>query len=262
MVVCYLILFLFFFLTTFFLLKNGWTALHLAVFKGSEQIVKILVEHGANVHPQDPVLIFIFISFVFSDFICCCGVHFGLFHVDSEWFLCCVIFDFVFVLFLTTFFLLKDGWTALHHAAWRGFEQIVKILVEHRSNINIQTKVFIFFFFFFKKYFFVATVWALDGFFFFETFFSDLFYCVRMGKQFLMSQKIRTLLNWSSNWRFYFFISLLFFLVLFLGWSWIIIRVWKWMYFSYSFFLLVLIVVGKNDKTSSTNKKRKLKFWQ
>ena len=67
---------------------------------------------------------------------------------------------FVFVLFLTTFFLLKTGWTALHYAAERGFEQIVKILVEHRSNINIQTKVFIFFFFFFAT---VELCWIVIG---------------------------------------------------------------------------------------------------
>ena len=52
------------------------------------------------------------------------------------------IFDFVFVLFLTTFFLLKNGWTALRYAAERGFEQIVKILVEHGANVDLQDKVF------------------------------------------------------------------------------------------------------------------------
>ena len=54
---------------------------------------------------------------------------------------------FVVVLFLTTFFLLKHGKTALHIAAEKGFEQIMKILVEHGSNVNLQDAVFIFFFF-------------------------------------------------------------------------------------------------------------------
>ena len=55
-----------------------------------------------------------------------------LFHVDCEWLLCYMIF----ILFLlTTFFLLKDGQTALHYAAFYGFEQIVKILVEHGANV-------------------------------------------------------------------------------------------------------------------------------
>ena len=57
---------------------------------------------------------------------------------------CCVIFIF-FILCLTTFFLLKYGMTALHYAAWKGFEQIVEILVEHGSNVERKTKVFIFF---------------------------------------------------------------------------------------------------------------------
>ena len=82
-----------------------------------------------------------------------------------------MIFILFLFLFLTTFFLLKRGDTALHTAAWKGFEQIVKILVEHGSNINIQNEVFIFFLFF----------WGVGGFgvflFFFETFFPYFFLC-------------------------------------------------------------------------------------
>ena len=62
---------------------------------------------------------------------------------------------FVFVLFLTTFFLLKYGKTALHRAAFKGFEQIVKILVDHGSNVDLQKKVLISFFFDFHFEFFV-----------------------------------------------------------------------------------------------------------
>ena len=36
--------------------------------------------------------------------------------------------------------------TALHFAAFKGFEEIVKILVEHGANVNLQTTVLIFFF--------------------------------------------------------------------------------------------------------------------
>ena len=39
--------------------------------------------------------------------------------------------------------------TALHIAAEEGFEQIVKFLIEHGSNVHLQDQVFIFFFFFF-----------------------------------------------------------------------------------------------------------------
>ena len=46
--------------------------------------------------------------------------------------------------FFCSFFLIsfaKDGETALHNVADRGFAEIVKILVEHGANINIQTTV-------------------------------------------------------------------------------------------------------------------------
>ena len=79
-----LFLFLFSLLTTFFLLKNGRTALHIAAEKGFEQIVKILIKHGSNVHLQDRVLIFLFLFLLFfliSLFVCCCGFIVQLFHV-------------------------------------------------------------------------------------------------------------------------------------------------------------------------------------
>ena len=145
------------FLTTFFLLKGGKTALHAAAYRGSEQIVKILLEHGSNVHLQDTVFIFFFdfdflflCFFSFFLFVVVCGVHcWGLFQVDCEMVVLIVIYLILNSFLKTTFFLLKYGWTALHFAALRGFEQTVKILIEHRSNINIQNKVLIFFFFFF-----------------------------------------------------------------------------------------------------------------
>ena len=37
--------------------------------------------------------------------------------------------------------------TALHYAVRQRFEQIVKILVEHGSNMDLQDRVLIFFFF-------------------------------------------------------------------------------------------------------------------
>ena len=53
----------------------------------------------------------------------------------------------LFCSFFNNFFLLKDGETALYLAADKGFEQIVKILVEHGSNLDLQINVFDFFFF-------------------------------------------------------------------------------------------------------------------
>ena len=48
--------------------------------------------------------------------------------------------------------------TALHYAAQRGFEQIVKILVEHGSIIDLQSTVLIFSFSFicFSHFLFVV----------------------------------------------------------------------------------------------------------
>ena len=88
---------LFFFFTTFFLLKYGMTALHRAADRGFEQIVKILVEHGSNVHLQDKVFIFFFFDFdfnfyffIFSHFfICCCDFIVGCFLLIVNG--CCVV---------------------------------------------------------------------------------------------------------------------------------------------------------------------------
>ena len=98
------------------------TPLHRAAKNGFEQIVKLLLEHGSNVHLQDHVLTFLFLYYVFF---------------------CCL---FLYCVFFLNFFLLKDGSTALHFAAAKGFEQIAKLLLVHGSNIHHQDKVLIFFF--------------------------------------------------------------------------------------------------------------------
>ena len=68
--------FILFFLTTFFLLKNGMTALHKAASYGFEVIVKNLVEHGSDIDLQDTVFIFIFFSFLFFSFLFFCFLTF------------------------------------------------------------------------------------------------------------------------------------------------------------------------------------------
>ena len=142
-----------FFLLTFFLLKDGVTALHIAAWNGFEQIVKILIEHGSNVGLQTKVLIFFSFGFHFHFFVFLISnfVVVGSLLVVSclLWMIVLCDIYFIFNNFFNILFLLKDGETALHFATWKGFEQIVKILVEHGSNIDIQTKVLIFFFFFF-----------------------------------------------------------------------------------------------------------------
>ena len=54
--------------------------------------------------------------------------------------LVCVIYSFLKFLFV------QDGAAALHYAALGGFEEIVKILIEHGSNVNLRDLVLIFFF--------------------------------------------------------------------------------------------------------------------
>ena len=44
--------------------------------------------------------------------------------------------------------MLKIGLAALHKAAFNGFKEIVKILVEHGANVDLQDNVLIFFFLF------------------------------------------------------------------------------------------------------------------
>ena len=156
------------------------------------KLLKILVEHGSDVDLQDQSFDFHFdfSFFVFSHFFILFLSHFLTISVVKGWrdrsSLCCLglfwtnvwklflnmdpmgsssnlsfLFLFVdfhltfFVLlffFVNKFFLLRMERPLFTYAAEKGSEQIVKILIEHRSNINIQTKVFIFFFFFLKLF--------------------------------------------------------------------------------------------------------------
>ena len=76
----------------------------------------------------------------------------------------CVLFFFKTLFFFEIFFV-KFGFTPLHRAAEEGFEQIVKILIEHCTNVNLQNQVFSFFFFFFLLFVsFLFCVFLLFGF--------------------------------------------------------------------------------------------------
>ena len=103
--------FLFFFESSF-CFQDQQAALHFAAYKGFKDIVKILLQHGgSNVNLQDQVLIFF--SFFF----------------------------FIIIIHLN-FFFVKSGQTALHKAAFGGFEEVVKHLIEHGSNVNLRDEVF------------------------------------------------------------------------------------------------------------------------
>ena len=134
------------------------TALHIAAFKGSEEVVKILLEQGSNIDLQDDVLIFlslfisaflIFICLVFSDVM---GVRVRWLCDDEN----------CFVLFLILLFV-KCGQTAFHFAAFNGYEETVKILIEHRPDVDLQDDVLIsLILFFFSFCFFKFTCCCLN----------------------------------------------------------------------------------------------------
>ena len=119
--------------------KVEQTALHNAASKGFVETVKILIEHGPNVNLQDKVLIF-FLIFVFSFVIC--DIVLLLWEEGDAiiLFFCKISFD-------------QYGWTPLHFATLEGYEEIVKILIEHGSNVDLQEDVdFLFFFYLFSHF--------------------------------------------------------------------------------------------------------------
>ena len=70
---------------------------------------------------------------------------------------------FSFASLLTTFFFVETGMTALDEASVRGFESIVKILLENGANTDLRNSVFLFlfsfsFFFFLEIDFVVKSV--------------------------------------------------------------------------------------------------------
>ena len=90
----------------FFLLKDGKTPLHCAAENYSEEVMKILVDHGANPDIRDAVLI---LSFFF-------------------WSFCLLI----------VLFLFKVGWSPLLCAISDDSDEVAKFLVEHGADVNLQ----------------------------------------------------------------------------------------------------------------------------
>ena len=178
LIVSFFFSFFFFLLSHFSILLNvkyGITPLYAAAFKGHEQIVQILLEKGnPNVDLPDEVILLI-VSFFFL-FLFFSLSHFSIFlnvkdgrtplyaaaqfgheqivqlllekgkaNVDLATKVLLLIVSFSFFSFSLSFFhffLIKIGWTPLHRAVKKGFEEIIKILINHRANINIQTRVY------------------------------------------------------------------------------------------------------------------------
>ena len=101
----------------------------------------------------------LFSNFTFSFFEFVDFLFLSLYSLEGGW-ANCVLFFFLKILFFFEIFFFKGGWTPLHVAAVKGFEEIIKIFIEHRANVNIQNNVpsFSFFFniFFFPFFHFIS----------------------------------------------------------------------------------------------------------
>ena len=77
----------------------------------------------------------------------------------------------LFLLLKTSSFVKKDGITALHRATFGGFEGVVKVLLEHGSNVDLQTTVsisfFISLFLFYLLRLILGCLWVLCLYYFF-----------------------------------------------------------------------------------------------
>ena len=100
----------------FFNVKDRTTPLFIAAQEGHEQIVQILLEKGAKADLAEKVILLIVFLFSFS-------------------------FSFQFFIFLF-FFNVKNGATPLYVAAFKGYEQIVQLLLEKgKPNVDLANEV-------------------------------------------------------------------------------------------------------------------------
>ena len=109
-----------------------------AVEKGDKELVNLLLQErkqkiDLNFKYKDKVFSF---SFSFSLLL--------LFSFSFS-FSSLLFLSFSFFFFLKKLLFVQDRKTVLHLAAEHGFEEIVKVLLEHGSDVDLQDKVFSFF---------------------------------------------------------------------------------------------------------------------
>jgi|GEM_PF-2622158 len=99
--------------------KNGWTSLHHAAYGGSLRVVKYLIDNGADLRVQDTV----------------CGrkpVHIAAREGNTG----------IVRLFLSKGIGVNDAdennWVPLHYAAWNGYLETAKFLVDEGANIHAK----------------------------------------------------------------------------------------------------------------------------
>ena len=148
---------------------NTETELFSAVVKGDEELVKVLLLENKHLDIN-----FQFKNRVFQNSLSFFSLFYFLFFSFLFSF-SLSLFSFSLSFMLLLFLFVKAGKAALHKAAEKGFEGIVKILLEHGSNVHLQTRVFSFLILFFSLSFSLSSDFLFSFFlFFFFLFFISL----------------------------------------------------------------------------------------
>ncbi|ORX40351.1 ankyrin [Piromyces finnis] len=100
---------------------NNWTPLHYACEKGYENIVKYLIDKGADINIQNKDR--------------CTPLHFACDRGNEEIVKYLIENEKIDVNSQD-----DNGWTPLHHACYQGNEEIVKYLIEKGADVNTKSK--------------------------------------------------------------------------------------------------------------------------